>query len=325
MTCDIVISIINYCTEDMTRDCVVSVQEALKEHPSAHIVIVDNLSPDDSAKALKEWIDQTPMPVPVTFVQSDTNSGFSGGHNQGMAAVDGRYYLILNSDAVVRPDFFDEILAVADANPKAGLIAPKIIYDDGEVQDSSFRFASPGSELIASANSGPVTKLLKRYDISLGPDPKEEDIDWVSFACVLLRKEMVAEIGPMDEGYFLYFEDAEYCLRAKRAGWGVKRAPLAKLVHFRGGSGPVKSLQKAKKRLPKYYYSSRTRFLYQAHGWLGLWSANLLWYLGRVLANARRLAGKQVPQVATSQGKDLWVNATNPLGPRYAPWEGEGA
>ena len=79
------------------------------------------------------------------------------------------------------------------------------------------------------------------------PDPAE--IGWASFACILLRGEMVSAIGPMDEGYFLYFEDAEYCLRARRAGWRVAYVPEARVVHFRGGSGPVKALARARTEL----------------------------------------------------------------------------
>jgi hypothetical protein len=157
--------------------------------------------------------------------------------------------------------------------------------------------------------------------VPLGPDPDPEEIDWASFACILLNGAMVREIGPMDEGYFLYFEDAEYCLRARRAGWRVLRCPEAVAVHFRGGSGPVKSLAARKKRLPAYYYSSRTRFLYQAHGRAGLWAANILWVLGRGIAEMRRIIGRKEINFCEAEARDIWTNVRTPLGPRHAPGE----
>jgi GT2 family glycosyltransferase len=125
----------------------------------------------------------------------------------------------------------------------------------------------------------------------------------------------------MDEGYFLYFEDAEYCLRARRAGWGIALAPDAVAVHFRGGSGPVKALARARRRLPPYYYASRTRFFRQAYGPLGPVLANLMWGAGRLIAQMRRLTGRAVPTASASEARDIWTNALHPLGPRRAPGE----
>jgi hypothetical protein len=132
---------------------------------------------------------------------------------------------------------------------------------------------------------------------------------------------MVRALGPMDEGYFLYFEDVEYCLRGQRAGWRVHHAPEAVAVHFRGGSGPVKSLAAARKRLPGYYYASRTRFLYQAHGKAGLLAANLMCYLGRAIANLTRLFGRRIKPMPDRELTDIWINFSRPLGPRLAPGE----
>jgi GT2 family glycosyltransferase len=316
----IAISIINFRTGEMTLTCVRSVLADM-QGIDGHVVVVDNLSDDGSAEQIADWIAAQPGDLPVTLVRSVTNSGFSGGHNQGIGAVRAEYYLVLNSDAILRPGFLRAILDAADARPDIGLFAPRIEYDDGGVQDSCFRFPSPGGELIRAARSSAVTRLLPRSEVSLGPDPDPAQIEWATFACILLRARMVAEIGPMDEGYFMYFEDAEYCLRARRAGWGIHPVPEAVAVHFRGGSGPVKSLKTERARLPRYFYSSRTRFLYQAHGYTGLIAANLLWYLGRAIKHASRLAGRSIRPMPAAEGRDIWTNTTRPLGPRHAPGE----
>ena len=126
---------------------------------------------------------------------------------------------------------------------------------------------------------------------------------------------MIRDIGPMDEGYFLYFEDSEYALRAKRAGWGVVYAPNARAVHFRGGSGPGKELQAAMKRLPSYYWRSRTRFMRQAHGPMGPLLSNFAWMLGRGVASARLLAGRDVPPAHEHEWRDIWHGVLDPLRP----------
>ena len=316
----IVVSIINFRTAELTCDCVRSVLDDMGDL-NVEIVVVDNASDDGSVEYIEQWCKAQRSGRSVRVVRSETNSGFSGGHNQGIAAADGDYYLVLNSDSVLRPGFLREILRVAEATPNAGLISPSILSGEGVVQVGAFRFHSPLSELIRAAETGPVTRLFGNHVVALTPPADIGDIEWVSFACVLLRAQMVHDIGPMDEGYFLYFEDSEYCLRARRAGWKVACAYTAAAVHYQGGSGTLVADEMARKRLPDYYYASRTRFMYQAHGTLGLWAANLLWYVGRLFAQARRMVGKPVPPAVADEYRDLWINATKPLGPRYAPWE----
>lgn len=310
----ITVSIINYRTGPMTLDCVRSVLSDAGRRP-VHVVVVDNRSDDGSADLIGDWIAAQHPAVPVTLVRSATNSGYSGGHNQGMSAMPADHYLILNSDALLRPGFFDALHAAIARHPDAGMLVPRLEGEDGHVQVNCFRFAGPTSEFIRGAMSGPVTKLLKHRVVALEADPADAQIEWASFACILLNGAMVARIGLMDEGYFLYFEDSEYCLRARRAGWPIMRAPQAVAVHFRGGSGPVKELARARKRAPEYYYRSRSRFMTQAHGRAGLIAANLAWYSGRLLAQLRRLAGKPVHRAAEAEARDLWIGAADPLAP----------
>lgn len=309
---ELVVSIINYYTADLTLDCVRSVLADIGDL-DVQVVIVDNASGDGSVAQIADWIAAQPEGTPVRLVVSKTNSGFSGGHNQGMDALEASYYLVLNSDTRLNSGCLGALLATAQAHPQAGLIAPRIDYDDGPVQESCFRFPSPLSEFVRGANSGPVTSLLRRWVVPLGTDPDPVQIGWASFACILLNGQMVRDIGPMDEGYFLYFEDAEYCWRARRAGWRIQRSPDARLVHFRGGSAPVKALAKARARLPAYYYRSRTRFFYQAYGHAGLWAANLLWCSGRVIAVARRLMGRRHDNANAAESRDIWTNVLHPL------------
>jgi hypothetical protein len=309
----LLVSIINYKTAELTLQCLQSVLREIAEI-DARVIVVDNCSCDGSAETIAAWISEDAQDDRVQLICSLTNSGFSGGHNQAIAACAADYVLVLNSDAVLRPGCLAALLAAARAQPRAGLIAPRIEYQDGTPQISCFRFHGPSSEFIRGAATGLITRLLHRRDVSLPIPPDPHQIEWASFACILLRGKMVAEIGPMDEGYFLYFEDAEYCLRAYRAGWRVTYVPEARMVHYRGGSAPVKSLARARKRLPRYYYASRTRFLYQAHGIVGLWSSNLAWLLGRSISGARRLLGIGGAPPIEAEAWDIWTNIHKPLG-----------
>src|SRR6056297_1410269 len=220
----LLVSIINYRTADLTLQCLRSVLPEIAGR-DAEAVVVDNRSDDGSAEAIAAWIAAQDPPVPVRLVRSATNSGFSGGHNRAMAACPAEAVLVLNSDALLRPGCIAALLGAAARMPGAGLFAPRLEHEDGTVQTSCFRFHGPLSELIRSAATGPVTRVLRSRDVSLPMPPDPGRIEWASFACILLRGAMVRALGPMDEGYFLYYEDAEYCLRARRAGWGIAHVP----------------------------------------------------------------------------------------------------
>ena len=320
MTHTVAISIINYRTGALTISCLQSVLADLGEI-DARVVVVDNASNDGSAEEIERWIAQQPTPIPVELVHSAVNGGFSAGHNVGLSSVDAEFYLVLNSDALLRPGFFRAILDAARKAPRAGLFAPRLEGEDGTVQTSCFRFPGPTSELIRGASTGAITRALGRYDVSLGPAPDPSEIGWASFACILLRGTMIDAIGPMDEGYFLYFEDAEYCLRAHRAGWQIAMCPMPVPCTFGAAAARSRRSRAARKRMPAYYYASRTRFFYQAHGTVGLLLANLAWHVGHGIAQVRCLFGKRINPACEAEGRDIWTNVKLPLGPRHAPGE----
>lgn len=315
--CEMVVSIINYRTPEMTIRCVESVLADIGGR-DVQVVVVDNRSDDGSADAIAQWIEAAGAAERVTLLRSRTNSGYSGGHNQGVAARAAETVLILNSDALVRPGALAALSEALRRNPRAGLAAPLLEHEDGVAQISCFRFPSPVSEFTRGAGLAALTSLFRSRQVALSVAPAPEEIEWVSFACVLLRRDMIEEIGPMDEGFFMYFEDAEYCLRARRAGWEIVHVPQARVVHLRGGSAPVKSLAKARKRVPAYFYASRARFLHAAYGHSGLLAANLLWTLGRGLSFLKVFDGRW-PKRVRREATDLWINFLSPRGDRRAP------
>lgn len=306
------IVIVNFRTPKFVIDCLTTLLPEL-DSVDARVVIVDNHSADDSAEKIQTWLTQYDVTGKVLFVQSEHNAGFAGGNNIGIKSCNARHYLLLNSDTLIRPGAIHIILDTAMRYPEAGLISPRLEWPDGTGQESCFRFLMPFSELIAASQTGVVAWLFSRYIVALPVQTQIARPQWTSFACVLVRDEVFQQVGLLDDGYFMYFEDAEFCHRARKAGWKIVHNPEARVVHLRGGSSPVKQQTKLKKRVPKYYYESRTRYFYQTCGWLGLTSANLLWWLGRVVSGTRQLLGRSDKAAIERQWLDIWTNWRNPL------------
>jgi GT2 family glycosyltransferase len=310
--------VLNYQTPDMTLRCVRSLYEQEGEF-DLHVSIVDNASGGDSEVVLRQGMAGL---VPVgswNLIVAKKNGGFSAGHNTGIAASHSRYHLVINSDTLVLEGALAALIATAEREPALALVAPQLEGENAEVQTSCFRMPTPWSELIRGACTALVTRVLHRFNVPLEQSPRAEDIAWVSFACVLLRDEAIQQVGPMDDGFFLYFEDTDYCARLRGAGWQLDYCPEARVVHFRGGSGPVKSLTAENRRLPAYWYASRTRLFYKLYGRFGLLLANLAWHCGRGIGLVRVLVGKPVPRANAAEWRDIWTNFFAPLGDSRAP------
>lgn len=312
--------ILNYRTSDLTIGCLASLAGEL-EMVDGRAAVVDNFSDDGSAENISAWIAQSPLAARAQLIRSSVNSGFSGGCNRGIAALDADFYLLLNSDARIREGALGALLSAADRHPEAGAIAPRLEFEDGTPQSSCFRFISPMSEFIAGAASGPISRMLRPFQVA-PPVPKTVvEIDWASFACILLRKEAIRAAGPMDEGYFMYFEDADYCRQLANAGWKVIYDPAPRVVHLRGGSSPVKAALASGGRPPAYFYEARTRYFRKVYGPFGPFAANIMWLLGRGLARLRPLSGRAAPGVCEKQGVDIWTNWRHPLRAPRTPAE----
>ncbi len=319
----VTVSIVNYRTGALTLACVESVLADLRGIPGrpeteAEVVVVDNDSGDGSAEAIEAWIAANPD-APVRLIRSDTNAGFAGGHNRVVAASGGAHVLLLNSDALLRPGCIRALLDCLAAHPQAGIAVPRIEGPDGAVLTNCFRFPTALSEVDRAAATGPVTALLRRWTVPLGPEPDPARIEWVEFSCALLRRAMIDEAGPLDAGFFLYFEDVEYCRRAAARGWTCRQALRARAFHHLGASGPVHAARAAKARLPSYYYEGRARYFRKAGGRAGLLAANLGWLAGRAIALLRPVLGKPVPPATRAEYRDIWTGVLRPHEARREP------
>ncbi len=312
------IVIVNYQTANLVTQCLDSLLHQL-ENREAQVVIVDNCSRDNSVNVLRNWITIHDVRKVIHLLEAHSNSGFSAGNNLGIRAVEADLYLLLNSDTILRPEAVAAMLRSARNHPEAGIISPRLEWPDGIPQQSCFRYVSPISEFIDAAQSGPITTLLNCFNVPLPVSNATVTPAWTSFACVLVRREVIDTVGLMDEGFFMYFEDLEYCRRARKAGWNIVHNPEARIVHLRGGTSPVKRMALDRKRLPRYYFASRTRYLYLAYGRLGLTLANVLWLLGRCLSRGREILERRRPGVSERQWLDIWTNWLDP----GVPWSNQ--
>ncbi len=316
---DLAVVIINYKTPALTIDCLNSLCSEI-QGLNACVVLIDNHSGDGSIDKIEQAVHSLSINDSLLVYRSKTNGGFSAGNNIGIKAVHADYYLLLNSDTLMRKNALRTLLETALNNPKIGLLAPRLEWPDGTPQESCFRFHSPLSELIAAAKSGPVTKLFRLKVVPQPVSDTPNTYDWVSFASVLINAKVLKSAGLMDEGYFMYFEDVEFCYRAKQAGWLIQYEPSAHVVHLRGGSSPLKAQAKLRKRLPRYFYESRTRYFYQVYGRLGLLFANILWLTGWLISSARSVLSKAYTKdISEKQWQDLWINFFNPQKPYIHP------
>ena len=298
--------IVNYNTPELVIDCLGSLIPELRGM-DAGVVVVDNNSQDDSCEVIQSWVN-TNAETAVTLIRSPENTGFSGGNNQGIKACAARHYLLLNSDTLIRPGAISTLLDTARTFPEAGIISPRLEDQHGVGQSSCFRSHSAWSELSSAAKTGIVDKLLAKYIVAMPPQESPMYPRWTSFACVLIRDDVFRQVGLLDESFFMYFEDAEFCDRVNRTRWKILHNPAAVVAHFHSKSSGIGEKDRLKKRLPRYFYESRSLYYYRRSGLSGLLLMNLAWYLGRSISLIRQILGRPDKSANQRMWLDIWIN-----------------
>ncbi len=213
-------------SEDLDR-CLASLSTHAPACPH-EIIVVDNASRDPGLQAVRE---RHPS---VRWLMNRENVGYARGVNQALAEARTDYHLVLNPDVVVQPGAIDALLAFADAKPRAGVIGPQLLNEDGTIQDSCRRFYTLRTLLLRRTLLGRIWPRSRAVAAHLMRDfdhRSERAVDWVLGGCLLARREAVDRVGFLDERFFLYFEDVDWCFRMWRAGWEVLYFPGARFVH----------------------------------------------------------------------------------------------
>lgn len=234
MTLDLSICIPTLQARTLLRDCLRSIYATTRL--AFEIIVGDNASRDGTLEMLR---DEFPT---ARVIANERNLGFAKAINQALHISQGRYALLLNNDTLVLPDALDRLVAFADAHPPIGICGPRVLNRDGTLQKQCRRsYATPWDLFCYFSGLStvfPRSPLFARYLMTYRDENETHPADAISGSCMLIRRAVIEQIGLLDERFFAYQEDADYCFRAQRAGWQIYYFPEAQIVHYasQGGS-----------------------------------------------------------------------------------------
>jgi GT2 family glycosyltransferase len=237
---DVAVVIVSWNTRDILRGCLRSVFEQT-QHASFHVFVIDNNSHDDSADMVRSEFPE------VTLIANAENRGFAAACNQGMRLASARYTLLLNPDTVVLDDAISRCVDYADVHPDVGVVGCQVLEDENRITPTGFSFPSPLNVFLALSGLSrafPHSRLFGRPEFSWWDRNSERDVDVVTGMFMLVRREAIAQVGLMDEAYFVYSEEADWCYRFSQAGWRRVFTPCARIVHLDGGAKSTKQASK---------------------------------------------------------------------------------
>ncbi|HSV69340.1 MAG TPA: glycosyltransferase family 2 protein [Methylibium sp.] len=285
--------IVNYRTGPLVVNSLRALAAELRGHPGASVVVVDNDSGDGSAEVIAAAIEAEGWSAWARLERSAVNGGFSYGNNLAVrpalrSAEPPEFIWLLNPDTEVRPGALGALLAFVRSRPRLGIAGSSFEMDDGEPWPHAFRFPSLLGELAAALRLGLLTALLSRHTVLLTMGSRPERVDWLPGASMLIRREVFEQIGLMDEDYFLYYEETDFCLQAARAGWECWYVPASRVMHIAGQSTGVTGTQAGLRRLPAYWFESRRRYFVKNHGRAYAATTDVVWGLAFLLWRLRR-------------------------------------
>ncbi len=264
----LIVVIVSYHVTNLAIGCLHSVASEIGSVPGSHVALCENGTGDDSVARLQATIDENGWSSWCTLTALPVNLGFTGGNNAvirpALSSNDPPdYVLLLNADTVVRPGSFKALVDFMDQNPTVGIAGSRLEDPDGTPQRSAFRFQSPLSEFEANLRLGLISRLLS--DWLVAPPVRNETFatDWVSGASMIIRRDVLRDVGLLDEGYYTYFDDIDYCFNAKRKGWPTWYVPSSRVVHLVGQTTGVNSTPRP---LPSYLLEARRRYFLKNRG-----------------------------------------------------------
>jgi GT2 family glycosyltransferase len=224
--------IVNWNTRETLRDCLRTVYEQTRD-VEFEVIVIDNASTDGSADMVRTAFPRTLLRV------NSTNRGFAAANNQGMEAAQGCYILLLNSDTLVLDGAIDRMVRFAEAHPEAAATACRVLNSDRTRQPTCFQFPSALNLLIAALYLNklfPRSRLWGRERMTWWDGLDTRAVEVVTGCFILVRRDVIDQVGVLDESYFMYGEEADWCYRFRQAGWKVLFTPDAQIVHLGGAS-----------------------------------------------------------------------------------------
>jgi GT2 family glycosyltransferase len=300
---DASVILVSFNTRDLLRQCCLTLNREAGV-VTYETIVVDNASRDGSADMIA-----TEFPD-VRLIRSEVNLGFAAANNRAFEIARGRYIVLLNPDAFLRPGALPLSIEHMDANPRVGLAGGRLVGRDGSWQPSARMFPSPLNNLLTMSGLAakfPKSRLLGRMDRTWADPLQPAQVDWVPGAYSIIRRSVLDRIGFFDERFFLYFEEVDLCRRVKAAKNEVWYWPDIVVEHLGGESAKtVKDPISLSSGSQIELWRMRAGLLYfrKHHGKLGAWSNLLLeswWYRSRAFRNRWLTSAQRTARVASFQ------------------------
>lgn len=248
------IIIVSFNTKELLRECLKSLGDRHE------VIVVDNASGDGSPEMVEKDFPG------VVLIKNEKNLGFARANNQGIKKAKGKYLLLLNSDAQVKSKALEELVKFGEENSGAGVVGARLVNPDGSVQPSVYHFP----KLINALKDYWLGKK-GAYEKYAPSGKKPVEVEAVTGAAMLIPRRTIEKVGFLDEKYFMYFEDLDYCLRVRKAGFKIYYLPEAEIIHHHG-----QSAAKVGSQAYSYLVESSKKY----HGWLKYYLLTLIIWLG---------------------------------------------
>ena len=293
----VLVAIVNYRTGDLVADCLRSLAPEVGSVGSvgsadfdAEVVVVDNAGGDDSPERLERLIREEGWSW-ASVRRLPRNGGFAYGNNEAVrpsleSGDPPDFVWLLNPDTIVRPGGLGELVKFMRDRPAAGLAGSRLEDPDGTPQRSAFRFFGVASELENALRLGLFTRLVKNRIVAPPVPSAAEKVQWLSGASLFVRREVYEKIGYMDERFFMYFEETDFCRRSHDAGFEAWYVPASRVVHLVGQASGIAVVNKPR---PRYWFESRRRYLLKHLGRGRAALADAAWMAGFASWRARRV------------------------------------
>jgi N-acetylglucosaminyl-diphospho-decaprenol L-rhamnosyltransferase len=289
---DIAVIIVTYKCANLTIECLRSlVAERVTLELRVRVIVVDNASGD--LPQLSQEVEAHDWSSWVTLVAAPTNGGFAYGNNLGIETAYAKatpdYVYLLNPDTQVRPGAILSLVNFLQTHSEAGIAGGIFENPDGSDDAIAFRFPNLISEVEHGLAFGLISRLLKPWMTVRRMTGRNEPVDWICGASMLIRPEVFAAIGGLDENYFLYFEETDFCWRAKRAGFATWYMAESRVMHIGGKISSATDLSGRPKRLPAYWFESRRRYFVVTFGIVRAMTIDLAAVAAHLLGSLKRM------------------------------------
>lgn len=265
---DIAVVIVTYKSADLAIECLASLQsEREMQKLNIRVVMVDNASGD--LPQIHKAVEQNGWSSWVTLVLAPTNGGFAYGNNLGIRTAyelrPPNYIYLLNPDTQVRIGAIATLAEFLENHPQVGIAGSSFETEDGKDWPFAFRFPTLLSEIQHGIRLNLVTRCLSRWTVARPMIAISQPTDWICGASMMIRPSVLTAVGCLDENFFLYFEETEFCHRARRAGFSTWYVPESRVMHAIGGSTNVNEETRFHRHLPSYWFDSRRRYFAVTH------------------------------------------------------------